>query len=67
MADQLPLRVITYMVPGFPVELFETISQYLEATLDKPTLLIYESRFNGPQSKEFDPFKTNSADLGKLL
>lgn len=60
---KLPLRIITYLVPGLSVELFENISQYLEASLGTETMLFYESRFNGPQSDRIDPFKTNVADL----
>lgn len=67
MTDQLPLRVITYLVPGLPVELFETIAQYLESCLKRSTLLIYESRFAGPQNEQLDPFKTNCADLGIIF
>ncbi len=62
--QQVPLRIITYLVPGLTVELFETISQYLEVSLNRETMLIYESRFTGPQSDRSDPFKTNTADLG---
>lgn len=65
--NQRPLRLMTYLVPGLPVELFETIAQYLEATLQQQTMLIYESRFNGPLSSRVDPFKADLADLGKFF
>ena len=61
---QRPLRIITYLVPGLAVELFETLTQYLEVSLKRETMLIYESRFNGPPSNRVDPFKTDLADLG---
>lgn len=64
---KLPLRIITFLVPGLSVELFENISQYLEASLGTETMLFYESRFNGPQSDRIDPFKTNVADLGNTF
>lgn len=64
MSDTVPLRIITYLVPSLPVELFETIAQYLENSLDRESFLIYESRFIGPQVDRHDPFKTNMADLG---
>ncbi|XP_057367731.1 uncharacterized protein LOC130688730 [Daphnia carinata] len=60
---KLPLRIITYLVPGLSVELFESISQYLESSLGKETMLFYESRFDGPQSDRIDPFETKVADL----
>ena len=64
--QQLPLRLITYLVPGLNVELFQSITEYLEASLERDTMLIYESRFTGPLSDRIDPFKTNTADLGKV-
>ncbi|KAI9562702.1 hypothetical protein GHT06_010156 [Daphnia sinensis] len=60
---KLPLRIITYLVPGLSVELFENVSQYLESSLGKETMLFYESRFIGPQSDRIDPFKTKVADI----
>lgn len=67
MKDQAPLRIISYLVPGLPVELFETIAHYLEAVINRPSLLIYESRYTGPHPKQHDPFRSNTADLGKYL
>lgn len=62
---QRPLRILTYLVPGIEVELFETIAQFLEVSLKRETMLIYESRFNGPPASRVDPFKTDLADLGR--
>jgi hypothetical protein len=59
-----PLQIITYLVPGLNVELFETLAQYLESSLGKETTLVYESRFIGPQPDRIDPFKNKTADLG---
>jgi hypothetical protein len=59
-----PLQIITYLVPGLNVELFETLAQYLESSLGKETTLVYESRFIGPQPDRIDPFKNKIADLG---
>ena len=66
MNDQVqPLRMISYLVPSLPVEMFETISHYLEEALHRPSMLIYESRYTGPDPKlNYDPFKSNTADLG---
>lgn len=61
---KLPLRIITYLVPGLHVELFETLCHYLETSLGRETMLIYESQFIGPESSRSDPFATKVADLG---
>ena len=62
-----PLRLITYLVPSLNVELFEAIAGYLEFALKKESVLMYESRFNGPMSNRVDLFKTNLADIGMPL
>lgn len=59
-----PLRLITYLVPSIPVELFETIAGYLEHALKRESVLLYESRFNGPMKDRVDLFKANIADIG---
>ncbi len=62
-----PLQIITYLVPGLNVELFETLAQYLESFLGKEATLVYESRFIGPQPDRIDPFKNKTADLGNTF
>jgi len=62
-----PLRLITYLVPSLNVELFEAIAGYLEFALKKETVLMYESRFNGPMNNRVDLFKANLADIGMPL
>ena len=65
--ERSPLRIITYLVPSIPVELFETLSDYLESELKRETLLTIESRFHGPLTSRTDPFESNAADLGRLI
>lgn len=62
MADKL--RFITYLSPGIPVQLFETIMHYLEEVTGKQTYLIHESRWSGPPLDRDDPFTANEADIG---
>ncbi|XP_025413049.1 uncharacterized protein LOC112685398 [Sipha flava] len=59
------LRLITYLVPSLPVEMFECVAHYLEEALDVRATLQYESRnpvdlFDARP----DPFLLNEADLG---
>lgn len=67
MIESTPLRLITYLVPSLNVELFEAIAGYLEYALKKESILMYESRFNGPMSNRTDLLKANLADIGKSL
>lgn len=59
------LRLMTYLSPSLPVEYFEAISHYLEAKLGIHTILIYESRWEGPPQDRPDPFSTDEVDVGK--
>ncbi|PSN53295.1 hypothetical protein C0J52_04658 [Blattella germanica] len=64
MANPKPkLRIITYMCPSHPVELYELILQYLEEEVGCEASLLYESRGPGPLA---DRFMTASAYV-KLL
>ncbi|XP_069135816.1 uncharacterized protein [Argopecten irradians] len=58
------LRLITYMCPGLPVELFEVILQYLEEVTEREAYLIYESRWDGPPRERTDPFTADEVDIG---
>lgn len=57
------LRVITYMCPSHPVEMYELLMNYLEEELDVEATLIYETRAAGPLPGRCDPFTDNSIDL----
>lgn len=59
------LRLVTYLVPSHPIELYECIARYLEETLDVRATLQYESRDPIDLFDERpDPFLLNEADLG---
>ncbi|KDR08778.1 uncharacterized protein LOC110839251 isoform X2 [Zootermopsis nevadensis] len=61
---QPKLRIITYMCPSHPVELYELILQYLEEETGCEASLLYESRSPGQLSDRLDPFTDDSADIG---
>jgi hypothetical protein len=66
MANSRPkLRIITYMCPSHPVELYELILQYLEEETGCQASLLYESRSPGQLSDRLDPFTDDSADIGE--
>ena len=65
MASTKPkLRIITYMCPSHPVELYELIMQYLEEEISCHASLLYESRGPGPLADREDPFALDTVDLG---
>ena len=59
------LRIMTYLVPGLPLGLFQTYQYYLEEALGIKATLTVESRWNCPPPDR-NPIKDNEADLGKL-
>ena len=65
--EKQDLRVITYMCPTHPVELYELILELLEKAIDCHSVLQYESRSPGPLSGRPDPFINNKVDLGMLF
>src|SRR5262249_25215771 len=60
------LRLITYLSPGLPLELFEDVGAYLEEELDLVVTLAAETATSAPPRDEPDPFSMGSADLGFL-
>lgn len=61
------LRVVTYMCPTHPVQLYELLLEVLEEALDCHTTLQYESRSSGPFPDRPDPFSTDKVDIGKYF
>ncbi|XP_072156510.1 probable ABC transporter phosphonate/phosphite binding protein PhnD2 isoform X2 [Bemisia tabaci] len=57
------LRLVTYMCPSHPVEMFETIMAYLEEEVKVKAVLQYESRHPGPLPDREDPFEHDLIDL----
>ncbi|KAK7791848.1 hypothetical protein R5R35_011051 [Gryllus longicercus] len=62
-AKKSKLRVITYMCPSHPVELYELLIRYLEEELNCEGYLLYESRNTGPLPDRVDPFTDNIVDI----
>lgn len=63
---KVDLRVVTYMCPTHPVQLYELILELLEDAIPCYTTLQYESRKPGPLPDRPDPFVTDTIDLGKF-
>lgn len=64
MSAAKKLRLINYLSPGLPVELFEAIEDYLEEETGLETSLLYESRWSGPPKDRKDPFTLDEVDIG---
>ncbi|XP_071446365.1 uncharacterized protein [Hetaerina americana] len=62
-ASKSRLRIITYMCPGHPVELYETYMKYLEDVLRCEAVLIYESRSSRELKDRQDPFTADLVDI----
>ena len=67
MATDKKLRLITYMVPGHPLALFQTYQYYLEQVFGCDSTLMVESRQSGPAKGKPDPFTLDEADIGDHL
>lgn len=63
-SEKPELRVVTYMCPTHPVQLYELLLELLETALGVHATLQYESRTPGPFADRPDPFSTNTIDLG---
>lgn len=57
-----PLRILSYLAPSIPAELFEIFAQHIETVTKTPTRLDFETRVSGP-TLESDPFAADLADL----
>ena len=60
------LRLITYLSPGLPLELFEDVGAYLEEELGLPATLAADTATSAPPQDELDPFTAGTADVGFL-
>ncbi|XP_049937299.1 uncharacterized protein LOC126411141 isoform X2 [Schistocerca serialis cubense] len=58
------LRLVTYMCPSHPVEMYELIMTYLERYTGLEATLQYESRRAGPLPGRVDPFTDDTVDIG---
>jgi len=57
-----PLRLLSYLSPSIPEELFELIAETLERRMGAPVGLEFETRVSGP-APDSDPFADGRADL----
>lgn len=61
-----PLRALTYLAPGIPLEFFESVTSRLASALGCEIELESECRSSGPMHGDDDPFRDGRADLGFL-
>lgn len=61
-----PLRALTYLAPGLPIELFEIIADAIATELGRPVVLESDDRHSGPMHSHHDPFAAGEVDLGFL-
>ena len=59
------LRLVTYMVPGLPLGLYQVYQRYLEESLSMESYLMVESRWSGPPPNR-DPFTADDVDIGRM-
>jgi ABC-type phosphate/phosphonate transport system substrate-binding protein len=57
------LRMMTYLYPGLPLELYQTYQRYLETVLGCRSYLSVETRWSAPPCGELDPFTADDIDL----
>lgn len=64
MSTPQKLRLMTYLSPGVPIQVFELLLHYLEEVTGMEGYLITESRWSGPPAERRDPFTDDVADIG---
>jgi len=62
--SKLLLRLVTYLSPSMPLELYQTYQYYLEEALGCETLLSVETRWSSPPSDKLNPFTEDQVDIG---
>ncbi|KAL8619139.1 hypothetical protein ACOMHN_019411 [Nucella lapillus] len=62
-ASSKPLRLMTYLSPDIPINLFELFRDFLEKKTGMKGYLITESRWDGPPDDRTDPLTGNDADI----
>ena len=66
MSTPQKLRLMTYLSPGVPIQVFELLLHYLEEVTGLEGYLITESRWSGPPAERRDPFTDDVADIGNV-
>lgn len=64
--DPEVLRFTTWLAPGLPLGLFETIASHVAAGLGRPHELVSEPKISGPLSPAEDRFSAGLTDVGFL-
>jgi phosphonate transport system substrate-binding protein len=64
--DPALLRFTTWLAPGLPLGLFETIASHVATGLGRPHELVSEPRISGPLSPAEDRFAAGLTDVGFL-
>ncbi|MEM6567730.1 MAG: PhnD/SsuA/transferrin family substrate-binding protein [Planctomycetota bacterium] len=59
-----PLRALTYLAPGLPLELFQAVVDHVGRAIGRPIELVSESRHSGPMHGDHDPFAAGEAEIG---
>ncbi|MEL6986156.1 MAG: PhnD/SsuA/transferrin family substrate-binding protein, partial [Actinomycetota bacterium] len=62
--EPAPLRFTTWLAPGLPLGLFDTIADRVSAGLGRPYELTTEPKISGPMSTADDRFATGLTDIG---
>jgi phosphonate transport system substrate-binding protein len=60
------LRLITYLAPSIPAELFHLVARDLEEACGVPAEVVFEERISGPLEGDDEPFTRGGADVGFL-
>src|SRR5437660_8013585 len=60
----MTLRLISYLAPSIPAELFAHVARRVEASCGVATTLDFETRISGPLEGDDDPFADGRADVG---
>jgi phosphate/phosphite/phosphonate ABC transporter binding protein len=66
MAIDRPLRLLTYLAPGIPLGLYESIGDFLAARLDCDVTVASDASRSGPGPGSSNPFAADRADVGFL-
>jgi len=59
----LKLRVLSYLAPSVPAELFSALADHLGAALSLEIELRFDASRSGPRPGEYDPLGSGAADL----
>ena len=60
------LRLLTYLAPGLPLDLFEACAREMGGALGLRAVLASDPTRSGPAPDERDPFRAGEADVGFL-